>query len=234
MIVQSRAKIFLGDEHGLVETTSFRNRTLFNYDGQYNEHREPFERFYLLNDYTLDGGASVQVDFSEDSFVLLLPVVGAVQYRNGKKKEQLVVAGQSMMLMKKAGERIELANVFEEELVNVLVLAFKTDDDQVPSGFIHSYDVNEKPSALVSAVSKRYELPALLSVGKFSGRDETVYHTEQAFANVFVFVLEGAFEVEGRLLHARDGLALWQATSVEMEALSNDALVMVVEMETNV
>ncbi|MEJ8841176.1 hypothetical protein WG954_02200 [Lacibacter sp. H375] len=230
MIVQLQAKIFLADEHGLVETTSFRNRTLFNYGNQYNEHRESFERFYLLNDYTLDGGASVQVNFSEDSFVLLLPVVGAVQYRNGKQKEQLVIAGQSMMLLKKAGEGIELTNVFEEELVNVLVLAFKTDDDQLPSGFIYSYDVNEKPDDLVQAVSKRYELPAILFVGKFSGRAETVYQTEHSSANVFVFVLEGAFEVEGRLLHARDGLAIWQTTSVEMEALSNDALIMILEL----
>ncbi|HLO38529.1 MAG TPA: hypothetical protein VK173_08565, partial [Lacibacter sp.] len=105
---------------------------------------------------------------------------------------------------------------------------------QLPSGFRYDYDVNKKCGDVVRAVSKRYELPAILSVGKFSGRAETVYYTERSSANVFVFVLEGAFEVEGRLLHARDGLALWQATSVEMEALSNDALVMVVEMETNV
>ena len=95
MIVQAEAKIFLGEEHGLVETTSFRNRSLFNYDNQYSDHREPFEHFYLLNDYTLDAGARAQVNFSKDSFVLLLPVVGAVQYGNGKQKEQLVMAGQS-------------------------------------------------------------------------------------------------------------------------------------------
>lgn len=232
MIVQTQAKIFLADEHGLVETTSFRNRSLFNYDSQYNLHREQFEGFYLLNDYTLVAGARLQINFSEDSFVLLLPVVGAVQYGNGKQKEQLVMAGQSMMLEKKAGDGIELVNVFEEELANVLVLAFKAGDDQLPSGFIYDYDVNEKPGDVVRAVSKRYELPATLSVGKFSGRDETIYNTEQLLANVFVFVLEGAFEVEGRLLHPRDGLALWQTSSVEMEALSNDALIMVVEMKT--
>jgi quercetin 2,3-dioxygenase len=232
MIVQSQAKIFLGDEHGLVETNSFRNRTLFSYGNNYNEHREPFEGFYLLNDYTLDAGASVQVSFSEDSFVLLLPVVGAVQYSNGKQKQQFVMAGQSMMLEKNEGDSIELRNIFEEELVNVLVLAFKAEADQLPSGFVYDYDVNEKPNDLVRAVSKRYELPATLSVGKFSGRAETVYNTEQPVANVFVFVLEGAFEVEGRLLHARDGLALSQTSSVEMEALSNDALIIVVEMES--
>ena len=131
-------------------------------------------------------------------------------------------------------DRSELVRqtVFEEELVNVLVLAFKTSNDQLPSGFIQSYDVNERPGGLVRAVNKQYELPAKISVGKFSGRAETVYHSKQSSANIFVFVLEGAFEVEGRLLHARDGLALWQTTAVEMEALSNDALVMLVEMAT--
>lgn len=230
MIVQSQAKIFLSDEHGLIETTGFRNRTLFNYHSQYKQHREPFERFYLLNDYTLAGGASVQANFSEDSFVLLLPVVGAVHYCYEKQKEQVVIAGQSVMLVKKAGGFIELINVFEDELVNVLVLAFKADDDQLPSGFIYDFDVNKRPGGLVRAVSKQCGLPAVLSVGKFPGRAETVYHSEQPAANVFVFVLEGAFEVEGRLLHARDGLALWQTTAVEMEALSNDALLMVLEL----
>jgi len=42
--------------------------------------------------------------------------------------------------------------------------------------------------------------------------------------------LEGAFEVEGRLLHARDGLALWETEKVELEALSNDAIILVMEI----
>lgn len=229
MIVQSQAKIFLGDTHGLIETSSFRNRTVFNYCDQHNEHREPLDNFYLLNDYTLDGGASVQVDFPEDSFVLLLPVVGAIEYNNGKQIHQPVVAGQSMMLEKKAGDIIELKNVFESELVNVLVFAFKGGDDQLPSGFIYNYDVNEKPAHLVRAVSKRYELPATFFVRKFNGREETIYRTWQPSSNVFVFVLEGAFEVEGRLLHARDGLSLKDVDTVDMEALSNDALIILVE-----
>ncbi|WP_165699302.1 pirin family protein [Hymenobacter jejuensis] len=46
----------------------------------------------------------------------------------------------------------------------------------------------------------------------------------------FAFVVAGAFEVEGRLLHERDGLALWDVQEVELEALSNDALVLVLEL----
>jgi redox-sensitive bicupin YhaK (pirin superfamily) len=48
-------------------------------------------------------------------------------------------------------------------------------------------------------------------------------------AGLFVFVIEGAFEVEGRLLHERDSLALWETGKAEMEALSNDAIILVIE-----
>jgi hypothetical protein len=44
-----------------------------------------------------------------------------------------------------------------------------------------------------------------------------------------IFVLNGAFEAKGCLLHERDGLALWDTNEIEMEALSNDAMMLVIE-----
>lgn len=35
--------------------------------------------------------------------------------------------------------------------------------------------------------------------------------------------ISGAFEINGRLMHARDGLALWDVNSIEIEALSAEA-----------
>lgn len=55
------------------------------------------------------------------------------------------------------------------------------------------------------------------------------YSRKGVDTGIFVFVLQGAFETEGRLLHERDGLALWDVDKIEMEALSNDALVCLVE-----
>lgn len=49
--------------------------------------------------------------------------------------------------------------------------------------------------------------------------------------SLFVFVIQGVFEVQGRLLHARDGLGLWdEENEVELEALSNDAIVLLTEL----
>jgi quercetin 2,3-dioxygenase len=37
--------------------------------------------------------------------------------------------------------------------------------------------------------------------------------------------------MEGRLLHAKDSLALWDTKAVELEALSENALVLILELE---
>jgi hypothetical protein len=47
---------------------------------------------------------------------------------------------------------------------------------------------------------------------------------------LYTQLLAGVFELEDRLLHKKDGLALWAAVEAELEALSNNALVLVLEL----
>jgi len=63
-------------------------------------------------------------------------------------------------------------------------------------------------------------LPFKISTGKFSGRVETIYYPKNSISNeVFLFVLQDAFEAAGRLLHTRDGLALSDTNEIEMESI---------------
>jgi hypothetical protein len=45
-----------------------------------------------------------------------------------------------------------------------------------------------------------------------------------------MFNIQGMFEVQGRLLQTGDGLGLWnEPGDVELEALSNEAIVLLIE-----
>jgi hypothetical protein len=69
-----------------------------------------------------------------------------------------------------------------------------------------------------------------LSLGRFAGRRGATYELPPGRL-FFGFVLAGAFEAEGRLLHEKDGLALWEVPApVEIEALSNHALLLVLTL----
>jgi quercetin 2,3-dioxygenase len=237
MIQQSKAKIFLAEDRGLNETNHFRSLHTFNFGNYFNEHKTSFKDIYVVNDDTLDGGRSLCMLVQENSYIILLPVVGALNYKDSLGNENLVAAGQVQILNLDKGVTIEISNPFKEHLVNFLQVWIKA--SSIPAtaiSFIDTYDVNKNMDAMVSISPGKTNEPALpfiASVGKFNGRGETTYQLQHSKSGLFAFVLEGAFEVEGRLLHARDGLALWETTVIEMEALSNDAILLLIETTGN-
>jgi hypothetical protein len=68
-----------------------------------------------------------------------------------------------------------------------------------------------------------------LHIGQYQGRSEGTYIPRDPTKGTFAFVIHGAFEIENRLLEARDAIALWNTPEVAFEALSNDAIVLFIE-----
>jgi quercetin 2,3-dioxygenase len=234
MIRQSKGKMFLADERGLNETEWFRSWNTFNFGKNFSEHKHPFGDIYVVNDDILDGGHSLRMTIEEHSYVILLPIAGAIAYKNSSGNKNLVAAGQAQVLDIAKDATIEIINPFKKELVNFLQIWIRADriKGTAPSTIL-TYDVNEYPNSLAKifpANSDTSSLPFAISIGKFSGREETTYKLKDKNSGLFAFVIEGAFELEGRLLHARDGLALWEIEEAELEALSNDAIILIVEI----
>jgi redox-sensitive bicupin YhaK (pirin superfamily) len=237
MIQQSKAKIFLAEDRGLNETKDFRSLHTFNFGNYFNEHKTSFNNIYAVNDDTLDGGRSLSMLVQQYSFIIILPVIGAVNYKDSSGNESLIAAGQVQILTLDKGVTIEIGNPFEEQLVNFLQIWIKASAVPAPAvSFLDSYDVNQNMDGLVCISPVAEDVPSLpfvVSIGKFNGLGETIYQLQHSESAVFVFVLEGAFETQGRLLHTRDGLALWGTDKVEMEALSNEAIILLIETSGN-
>jgi redox-sensitive bicupin YhaK (pirin superfamily) len=220
------AKMFLADDRGFHQTAKFQSRQTFNFGNYKHEHKQPFGNIYVCNDDVLDAGCSVRMLVEEKSWIVLLPVIGAIAYKD-TQRESLFAAGQVQVLLMNKGDRFEISNPFAEELVNFLQLWIKAGDEVVNETEIpFTYDVNAHINSMISIHDTS---SVKVSIGKFEGRGETVYQANNASSPVFLFVLEGAFEAEGRLLHARDGLGLKNFSTIDMEALSNEAIMLAIE-----
>lgn len=236
MTLNSKAKIFLADERGCDETEWYRSYSTFNFSKYFNEHKKPFENLYILNDNTLAGGRSSNIIIEKNSLFLLLPVVGAVHYKDAFGYENTVHAGQLHVSDLHAGSAIEVSNPFKNELINFLEILIEVElSDTTSKPLICSFDLNENKNELIAlltaANSTQQAKNPLTSIGKFSGREEAIYRLKNKQNSLFIFVIQGVFEVQGRLLHARDSLGLWNLfADIELEALSNDAVVLVIEL----
>jgi redox-sensitive bicupin YhaK (pirin superfamily) len=236
MIRQVQGKIFLAEERGLNETEGFASFNTFNFGNYFSEHKKPVGDIYVLNDDVLEGGSSLRMLVEEPSYIIVLPVIGAVKYEDSLGNHSMLAAGQVQVSVAEKGTTMKFTNPFPGYAVNFLEIWIRKPDRKENSSLFNTHtfeNVSEYPDTMLPLYKSSqgdHDLKHSFTVGKFSGRGETLLKPQKEKGDFFIFVLEGAFEVEGRLLHRRDALVLYNAEEAEAEALSNDALLLVVEL----
>ncbi|ARK10812.2 pirin [Fibrella sp. ES10-3-2-2] len=233
MDTQVQAHIFLADQRGRAETELFRSCHTFNFGAYSAEGRTPFGALCLLNDDLLRPGASLTMQVEQPMQVVLMPIVGGLEYAV-EGVTHFLEPGQAGTLALPAGMNYMVNNPYPNELINCLQLWFTMPESGVFST-VRQIDFDlSLPNTLqpfLTIIPTEQAVPTGF-IGRFAGREEGTYPIRPLVAGetrrVFVFVLQGVFEVANRLLHEKDGLALTyqQADEVEFEALSNDALLL--------
>ncbi len=225
---RSQGKMFPAGERSLTETDWFRSYNTFNSGNYQNEHKSPFGDLFVLNDDTLGGGKNFRLLVEEDALVILIPTVGAIVYTDSLGNEAILEAGQMQAFATPKDTTILIGNAYEEELINFIQLWIKNPETSSDVPVHSSIDMKNNPGKLLEIRTGSSRHKAF--IGKFAGREEAVYKLRDPASGLFVLVLEGAFEVQYRLLETRDGLALWNLEEAELEALSNDAIILLVEL----
>ncbi len=223
--MQQQAKIFLADERGVTETEWFRSYNTFNFGSYQNENKAPVEKLYVCNDDTLAGGKIFILTVEEDTQLIILPVVGAVNFAKDESAAFTVNSGEVFCTFLKQGEKFELTNPYPNELVNFLQLWIKAEDDNSQLTQLHHFDIDVYKNSAVSI-----NLPLPFSITKLEGRKEIIYVPVKKSSCVFAFAIQGAFETEGILMHPRDSVAFWNYKQIEIAALSSDAIIFLLEV----
>lgn len=226
MKVISKGKIFLSDQRGLIENHTVRSYHTFKSESFQNPLKEAIGNLYLLNDEMLAPNKSVKFYTQQQGYFIIIPITGTVNYFDDRENETDVEVGESLMVFLKKNSFVKLKNPYNNDTISYLIIGIKCNDEQPNSPQLLNVDLsNENKLSAITNLSSLFKL----SIGQFTGRGETSYHLNNSDM-IYTFALSGAFEVDGRLLHERDGLALWETTNIEIEALSNNALLLTIEL----
>ncbi|MBX2921116.1 MAG: hypothetical protein KF746_02905 [Chitinophagaceae bacterium] len=231
MTEQSSAKIYLAKERGVNETNVMRSCKTFNSGNYFNEHKAAFGNLCLLNDDTLGAGEAIKMYIEEDGYIVFLPVAGGIVYNDSTGYKAAIIAGEAQIKLTSPGTVIEIENPYDKP-VNYLQIRFKpVATSSADYSEITEFNINNCKNRLIPLTSPNTGLPFTLSIAKLEGRADIVYQPDDKYGGIYAYVIEGAFEVQYRLLHERDGLALWNiGSNVEAEALSNDAILLIAEV----
>lgn len=226
----SSGKIFLSEQRGQIQSSVFQRNCTFNFDSYFHEHKAPLRSLYVFNEENLLAGAKIKMKLDRPSYIVLIPVTGDLQYMEDFGTTRDIPVGQMMVRKSLKDASFELQNPYNEEAITFIQILI-ADETELTIDSI--FDVNPGAAAnqLVELCPNLFpmDLPFKLSMGQFDGRAESIYHTMKWSNQVFCYVIAGAFEIEGRLLHTQDGIALWDTQTLDLEALSNNALILTIE-----
>jgi len=226
---RSAVTIYLAEQRGITQADqTYRSWHTFNYGDYQNPHREAPGALRAFNEDTLAGGQRMVHQAAEAVDILLLPLVGGitVEVDNGKSP-QYVEASNLLSLHLSAGDKYIVGNPFEADLVSYLHLVVRR--TTLKTGLaLHPFDLGQYSNSLLklAEVDNGYQF----LIGQFDGRVELNQTLDGAFKNSYIFIIDGVFEVQNRLLYSRDGLFLKQVQEFDFEALANNSIILVLNL----
>ncbi|PKB16620.1 pirin [Flavobacterium sp. 5] len=229
MIKQTPAQIFKSNLRTVIKTDVFLNLATFNFGIYQDSSRKPFGTLKVFNEITLAPLQKVLTLIDTDTEIVFLPLFGGITYKDDTDNEDFIRIEQIKHISARKGISLEVSNPYEKENVSYLEIWFSTKT------------ANFKPATnrFDFGFSERNRLNPLFDfsntmgfIGIYDGRKEGYYALKDNFNGLFIFVIKGAFEVENRLLQEKDGLSLKKTETVEWEALSENAILLVFEVPT--
>lgn len=226
MLKQIPGIIYIESQRGKVAENEGETHCLFHYKSFADEHKKPLLPLQYFNETVLQAGGKMLLN-TADSFSFILPIYNMLE---------VFFAGRLMELY--PGEAICLENDAEMLCINpqekecASFIWFIFNNDQVNISGNSSYQKIKLP---VNHLKNQWiDLPAgrlNIKIACLGARSELKYNMDPArYSKLFFYNIAGSFEVCGRLLNQNDGLVLWDCDEVDMEALSEDSIILLLEL----
>lgn len=220
MIKQGEVKIYKSDRRENVVTPAFKVFSTFGFGASH----DCFGKLQVFNQEILAPAKSIKHNNFENQEVVLIPLVGAIDIDFGDKSRFVHIEQLSAFHTQRL-DCFEVKNPYESEFVSYLQIRFP--ENQVRKEILKDFQLDRKNQLFALLESEMYSI----AIGSFEGRKEGTYTLRNSENKLFVFVINGAFEVENRLVETGDGLSFDHIDKTGFEALSENAIIMIVETQ---
>lgn len=175
-----------------------------------------------VSEIVLDENGSYDFEYKENCAILIIVLYGEVLINDFEKP---ISAEQILTLKSSESNFLTLKNNLPSEKADILILELKSKSSE-NSFSMEALNLNEKNTLI--QISKNLGYPNF--IGLYEGRKEQEYSLFEKERSVFGMVINGAFEFQNRLMETRDAIILTEIETLEFEALSENALILFLEV----
>ncbi|MBY0536064.1 MAG: hypothetical protein K2P88_09450 [Chitinophagaceae bacterium] len=229
MIKQTPGIIYLNQDRIHHENAAF--RALKSLEAASDRIPPHWQSILVFEENTLAAQSERAWYVAEDSEYYWIPLVGTIEITDANANVHYLEPGSMFKQEVKKGASLCVFNPYEDDslvqYLQVVVAIEEIETNAIPQTV--NVAINDRMDELVKLTSEQAALQ--VSIGKFSGRSEALVPISSSSKGVFCFVIQGAFELQYRLLEKGDGLALWNLEELDLEALSENAIILLLEVK---
>lgn len=210
----------------------------FSFANYYNPERMHFGVLRVLNDDRVDAGMGFGTHPHDNMEIISIPLEGDLEHRDSMGNVATIKHGDIQVMSAGTGIQHSEYNKNKDKLTKFLqIWVFPNKKNVTPRYDQITLDQKDRHNKLQQILSPNADdagvwihQDAWFHLGKFDKDFSVDYKIKKSGNGVYAFVIKGDFTIDGHTLNNRDGLGIWDTTSITIKANSPDAEILLMDV----
>ncbi|MFY0482942.1 pirin family protein [Flavobacterium sp. PLA-1-15] len=210
----------------------------FSFANYHNPERMHFGVLRVLNDDRVDAGMGFGKHPHDNMEIISIPLEGDLRHEDSMGNKAVIKKGDIQVMSAGTGIFHSEYNNSSENLTKFLQIWVYPNKKNVSPRYdqitLNEADRHNKLQQIISPNADDEGVwihqDAWFHLGDFDKDFNTTYNLKKAGNGIYAFVLKGDFTIGNIELNQRDGLGIWDTSSITIKANSQDAQILLMEV----
>lgn len=214
----------------------------FSFANYYNPERMHFGALRVLNDDRVAAGMGFGTHPHDNMEIISIPLAGDLEHKDSMGNVTVIKEGDIQVMSAGTGIRHSEYNKNADRETRFLqIWLFPRERNVTPRYDQLSLNTAESHNQLQQILSPNPDdagvwihQDAWFHLGTFDKDRGQTYQIQREGNGLYIFVLEGSFDINGITLERRDGLGITHHGDIQLRALSSNARVLLMDVPMNI
>ncbi|MBK8620870.1 MAG: pirin family protein [Saprospiraceae bacterium] len=226
------------DSRGLADHGWLKSRHTFSFANYYDPERMHFGVLRVLNDDIVDPAMGFRTHPHDNMEIISIPLEGDLEHKDSMGNVTVIRNGDIQVMSAGTGVAHSEFNKNRDKQVKFLqIWIFPNKKNVTPRYDQLTLKAEDRKNRLQQILSPDQNDEGVwihqnvwFHLGQFDKQKSVNYSLKDPKNGVYAFVLSGSFMAGDQKLEARDGLGIWNISDLKLEAQTNGAEILLMEV----
>ena len=219
-----------GANHGWLNT-----KHSYSFASYYDQERIHFGALRVVNDDIITGGMGFGKHPHDNMEIITIPTKGGLKHGDSMGTGSVIAAGDIQVMSAGTGVFHSEMNAFEDQTTEFFqIWVFPHTQNVEPRYQQLTYNDFLVDNQMNQILSPNHEdqgvwihQNAWMSLGQFSEEKEVTYRTHLSNQGIFLMVIDGQIEFDGKLIEKRDTIEITSTDEIQFKSFLNSKVLLI-------